>query len=205
LDVICLIAAPKAGTERLCEVLEHFGDLASFPNAGESLGWLESTALGRGCRVMSFPLFDGDLRVDDLANRPDIRFVLVVRKQIDAYLDLLCADGSKPNLDAKALGEWLTAQERWYDRWRNLLNRRGLPCPVLRYESDIEQPAERVMRRFSAAASQLGVLLKLPTTLPDLPLPPKPPAPIDRVGNWVAFTKDVFALGLERRAYGYPL
>jgi hypothetical protein len=204
LDVICLIAAPRAGTERLCEVLEHFGDLASFRGADESLAALESTALGRGRRVMSFPLFEGDLRADELADRPSTRFILVVRKQIDAYLDLLCTEGA-PNLDAGSLGEWLTAQERWYGRWRTLLARRGLPAPVLRYESDIEQPAERLMRRFSAAASQLGIVLKLPTAFPDLPLPARPAPPAERVGNWTAFTKDIFAHGLERRAYGYPL
>jgi hypothetical protein len=203
-DVICLIAAPRAGSERLSEVLEHFGDLAAFPDAGESLAWLESTALGRGRRVMSFPLFDGDLRADELAERTDTRFVLVVRKQIDTYLDLVCADG-RPSLDAGRLAEWLDAQEQWYARWRNLTARRGLPCPVLRYESDIEQAAERVMRRFSAAAGQLGVVLRLPPTFPDLPVPAKPAAPADRVANWATFTRDLFARDLERRAYGYPL
>lgn len=204
MDVICVIAAPRAGTERLCEVLDQFGDLASFHEAGESQGWLESTALGRGKRVMSFPLFDGDLRADEVAGRPETRFILLVRKQIDSYLDLVCGDGRR-DLDAAAFADWLEAQERWYARWRGLVVRRGLPCPVLRYENDIEQPAERVMRRFAAAAGQLGIVLRLPPVFPDLPLPPRPPSPAERAGNWVAFTRDIFARGLERRAYGYPL
>lgn len=202
MDVICLIATPRAGTERLSEVLGNFGDLALLPGLSDSLDAHKAGAPGR--RVLAVPLFDGNIHADEVIDRPDTRFILVVRKQIDCYVDLLCADG-RPRLDAVALADWLSAQERWYDSWRNALNRRGLPCPVLRYESDIDQPAAQVLKRFSAAAAQLGIVLKPPVTLAE-PAPLVRPAPMsERVGNWTEFSRDIFARGLERRAYGYPL
>jgi hypothetical protein len=200
LDVICLVSAPHAGTERLREVLEQFGDLAAFPNASAAL---EAGAPAK--RVTCFPLFDGDLRADELLDRPGLRFMLVVRKQIDCYVELLGGAGEKPALDAEAFAEWLKAQERWYDRWRNALNRRGLPCPVLRYESDIDQPTARALQRFAAGAAQLGIVLKVPAAIDKPDAPAKAIAAMDRVGNWPAFSRALFAKGLERRAFGYPL
>ena len=94
--------------------------------------------------------------------------MLVMRRQIDSYVAWRRAAalaalpdagrlGVKVKLNPEHFSQWLDAQERWYAHWRDTLKRRFLPCPVLRYEFDIErQPAEAVLRRFAAAAAQLG-------------------------------------------------
>ncbi|HHY48679.1 MAG TPA: hypothetical protein GYA10_02900, partial [Alphaproteobacteria bacterium] len=141
---------------------------------------LEQAAAAAGKRFLSFRLVNGELpaaTIDrDILPRRGLRVVMVVRKQIDAFVSWRKAvelgkgrdvdtTGMRLTLDADHFARWLDEQERWYDHWRNELGRRFMPCPVLRYELDIDQPAERVLRRFAAAAAQVGVMLRLPTSI----------------------------------------
>jgi hypothetical protein len=111
------------------------------------------------------------------------------------------------SLDADDFAAWMEAQERWYDRWRNWLNRRFLPCPILRYETDIDQPPEWALRRFASAAAQVGVTLRVPAALTTTGLVKQDriKAAADKVDNWPAFSKALVARGLEKRAFGYPV
>ena len=58
---------------------------------------------------------------------------------------------------------------------------------------------------FAAAAAQLGIILKVPVALEKPDALTKAVPAMNRVGNWPAFSRDLFAKGLERRAFGYPL
>jgi hypothetical protein len=146
-------------------------------------------------------------------NRVGLRAIMVVRKQIDSYIALRRAEeethgrSGAVTLDVDRFDAWLGAQERWYDHWRTYLMRRFLPCPVLRYETDIDQPADRVLKRFAGAAAQLGVTLRVPANIADTGAGREPPPGpmVERVANWPAFSRELSARGIERRAFGYPL
>ena len=192
-------------------------------NPADWLDALEGAARERGKRIMSIRLSRGDLDTDvierEIATRARLRFVMVVRKQIDSFVSWrrsveiskwqgvgVSSDRLRLKLDADGFERWLDAQQRWYDHWRDFLNRRFTPCPVLRYEVDIDQPADRVLRRFAAAAGQVGIALRVPATIDDSysHLRDKPESLADRVANWADFNRAIFARGLERRAFGYP-
>lgn len=230
MDVICLIAAPRAGTHRLCGALGDFEELACHPapfrqaGDGNPSAWLdaaEAAAAAGGKRLMGFGLAPDDLPVEtierEIMPRPGLRAILVVRKQIDAYVSWLrsrylgtmpAAGGARVRvkLDADRFEAWLDAQERWYGHWRDYFARRYLPCPVIRYELDIDQSRERVLRRFAAAAAQVGITLRLPATPGDRDERGSGRALLaDKVANWPEFNRRIFARGLERRAFGYPL
>lgn len=264
MDAICLIAAPRTGTNHLCTVLKNFADLASYlelfelngahgidpqslpllrrltgiefadhrdsklvafahEHASAWLDALEIAAKDGGKRVMSFKLFGHHMPLEtierEIMPRPGMRAMMVVRRQIDSYVSWRKAvelgkwqgvdtTGIKLELDPRNFGEWLDAQERWYDHWRNYLNRRFLPCPVLRYESDIDQqPAKAMLRRFAAAAAQLGITLRPPAaaTIGGLQRQDRARNIADKVHNWTDFSREVFRRGLEKRAFGYPI
>jgi hypothetical protein len=263
-DAICLIAAPRTGTNHLCEVLKNFPDLASYLEVFENDGahgidpvtwpllrrltgveftnhrdprliafthehpgrWLdalEEAAAAAGKRLMSFKIFRHNLPIEpierEIMPRPGMRVMMVLRKQIDSYVSWRKAvelgkwqgidtTGMRITLDADRFTEWLDLQERWYDHWRNYLSKRFLPCPVLRYELDIDnQPPDRMLRRFAAAAGQVGVFLRAPTSIahPGLERQDKGKSLADKVTNWTEFSREIFARGLERRAFGYPI
>ena len=185
---------------------------------------LEEAARGRGKRIMSFSLLRGDLANDvierEVATRARLRLVMVVRKQIDSFVSWrrsvelakwqsvgVNADRLRLKLEVEGFERWLDAQEQWFEHWRAYLTRRFLPCPVLRYEVDIDQPADRVLRRFAAAAGQVGIALRLPTTIEERgnELRDSDTGLADRVANWAEFNRAIFARGLERRAFGYPI
>ena len=263
MDTICLIAAPRTGTNHLCEVLRNFPDLASYHGLFEPDGphgideaswpllrqltgidfanlrdralieyvharpgaWLDAVAeaaQSQRKRVMSFKLVHGDLPIEtierEIVSRPGLRLVIVVRRQVDSYVSWRKAvelgrsrgvdtTGMRLKLDADRFEDWLSQQEGWYSHWRGLLSRRSLPCPVVRYEIDIDIPLERVLRRFAAAAAVVGVTLKAPPAITEhgLERQDKAKAVSDKVTNWAEFSREIFSRGLERRAFGYPL
>jgi hypothetical protein len=178
---------------------------------------LEQVAAFRGKRVASFTLVRNDLSVEateaGVLNRIGLRTILVVRKQIDSYVAMRMADEQTAGrsgpvvLDPDRFDAWLGAQERWYDHWKTYLTRRFMPCPVLRYETDIDQPADRVLKRFAGAAAQVGITLRPPATVADTGIEKEgPPAPmVEKVANWPAFSRELSERGIERRAFGYPL
>lgn len=263
MDAICLIAAPRTGSNHLCEVLRNFGDLASFMELFGNDGahgtdpqtwpllrrltgidfanhrdprlvslaherppaWLDALELAardRGKRVMNFKLFRDNLPVEvverEIMARRGMRVMMVVRRQIDSYISWRKAvelgkwqdvdtTGIRLRLDPEKFAEWLDMQERWYDHWRNYLNRRFLPCPVIHYETDIDQPVERVLKRFSSAAAQLGITLRVPAEIAHrgLERQDRTKSVGDKVHNWTEFSREVFKRGLEKRAFAYPV
>jgi hypothetical protein len=192
---------------------------------GHPAAWLDAleiAARDQGKRVMSFNLFHDHLPVEaierEIMLRTGMRVMLVMRRQIDSYVAWRRAAalaalpdagrlGVKVKLNPEHFSLWLDAQERWYAHWRDTLKRRFLPCPALRYEFDIErQPPEAVLRRFAAAAAQLGITLRPPgaASIGDAPTP-RARNLSDDVSNWIDFSRELFRRGLEKRAFGYPI
>src|SRR5690606_2261946 len=137
---------------------------------GRWLDALAATASFEGKRFMSFRLMHEHLPDATLESaimaRPGMRVILVMRKQIDAYVSWRKAvelgkwhgvdtTGLQVELDAGHFAGWLDHQQRWYEMWRDYLSRHYLPVPIVRYELDIDQPPERTVRRFIATAAQL--------------------------------------------------
>lgn len=232
LDTICLITGPRTGANHLMQLGGNLAELKSFPELFNSLAEriepdhvldrAAAEAQAERKRVLTFKLWHDTLEAETVEHmvlsRPGVRVIFVVRRQIDAYVSWCKAisvhrwqdvdtSAVRLSLDANEFAAWMDAQERWYDRWRNWLNRRFLPCPILRYETDIDQPPVSALRRFSAAAAQVGVTLRVPATLntPGLVKQDRIKAAADKVDNWPAFSRALVAQGLEKRAFGYPV
>ncbi len=232
LDSLCLITGPRTGANHLMQLGGNFAELKSFPELFGSLAEriepdhvLDQAAAQTRTehkRVLAFKLWHDTLEAETVErlvlSRSGVRIIFVLRRQIDAYVSWCKAisvhkwqgvdtSAVRLTLDIADFAAWMDAQERWYDRWRNWLNRRFLPCPMLRYETDIDQPPEWALRRFASAAAQVGVTLRVPAALPiaGLVKQDRIKAAADKVDNWPAFSRALVAQGLEKRAFGYPV
>jgi len=232
LDTLCLITGPRSGANHLMQLGANFAELKTFPELFNSLAEriepddvldrAVAEARAEHKRVLAFKLWHDTLEpetVEQLVlSRPGVRIIFVVRRQIDAYVSWCKAinvhkwqevdtSAVRLSLDIADFAAWMDAQERWFDRWRNWLNRRFLPSPILRYETDIDLPPEGALRRFSAAAAQVGVTLRVPATLTTTGLvkQDRVKAAADKVDNWPAFSRALVAQRLEKRAFGYPV
>ena len=231
LDTVCLVSSPRTGANQLLSLCDNLAEAQSFPHLFETLAErldpettittaTEATRAG-GRRVMAFKLWHDTLPLDEavrVADRPGVRLVLVMRRQIDAYLSWCKAielgqwhdvdtSGLKLNASIDDFIAFMEAQERWFAHWQAWLARRYLPVPILRYETDIDQPPEWALKRLSAAAAQVGITLRVPATLASTGLmkQDRVKAAADKLGNWPQFSRELTARGLEKRAFGYPL
>jgi LPS sulfotransferase NodH len=157
-------------------------------------------------------------RLETVLSRPGMGAMFVVRRQIDAFVSLAKATALgawrdtdltavKVRLDAAQFERWMDAEEAWYGRWKDWLERRALPLPILRYETHLTAPPRAMLRHFAAAAGQLGNLLQVPRVLTTegLVRQDNGTAAAFKVRNWVEFSKALQARGLEKRAFGYPI
>jgi hypothetical protein len=189
---------------------------------GTWLDAIETVTREQGKRLYMFRLMPGQAPLDvidsEVVPRPGLRIVVAVRRQVDAYVSWRKAvelgrwagvdtTGMRIMLDSDHFEAWLGAQEHWFEHWRALLARRFLPCPVVRYEIDIDIPAERMLRRFAAAVGLVGITIRSPAHLHRAGLERQDKASSigDKVTNWTAFSREIFSRGLERRAFGYPI
>ena len=147
-----------------------------------------------------------------------MRAILVVRRQIDTYVSLAKATALdawretdltpvKVKLDPQRFSTWLDEQENWYAHWKAWLERRAFPLPILRYETHLSVPADAVLRRFAATAAQVGITLRVPPALPftGLKKQDREKAVALKVKNWPEFSRALTELGIEKRAFGYPI
>lgn len=232
LDTVCLISSPRTGANQLLSLCDNLAEAQAFPQlfstlaerlAPEAAIAVASEATrAANKRVMIFKLWHDMLPLEQatsvVADRPGVRLVLVVRRQIDAYLSWCKAielgqwqgvDTSelKLNVAIEDFVFFMEAQERWFAHWQDWLSRRYLPVPVLRYETDIDQQPEWALKRLGAAAAQLGVTLRMPAKLATTGLvkQDRVRAAADKVSNWPQFSRELTTRGLEKRAFGYPL
>lgn len=154
----------------------------------------------------------------ELLGRMGMRAIVVVRRQIDAYVSLAKATalnafrdrdltGVKVRLDPDHFADWLSGEEDWYGHWQEWLLRRSFPVPILRYESHIAPSPDTALRRFASAAGQVGITVRFPATVTHQGLvkQDRETAAAFRVKNWPEFSKALIDRGIEKRAFGYPI
>ena len=232
LDTVCLVTSPRTGANHLLSLCDNLAEAQPFPALFETLAErlapeaaiaaAAELTRANGKRVMAFRLWHDMLPLDEaigvVADRPGVRLVLVMRRQIDAYLSWCKAIelGQWQGVDTSELKLsvsiddfifFMEAQERWFAHWQAWLTRRYLPVPVLRYETDIDQPPEWALKRLAAAAAQVGITLRVPPALASTGLvkQDRVKAAADKIGNWPQFSRELTLRGLEKRAFGYPL
>ena len=232
LDTVCLITSPRTGANHLLSLCDNLAEAQAFPALFDTLAErlapeaaiaaAAELTRANGKRVMAFRLWHDMLPLDEaigvVADRPGVRLVLVMRRQIDAYLSWCKAIelGQWQGVDTSELKLsvsiddfifFMEAQERWFAHWQVWLTRRYLPVPILRYETDIDQPPEWALKRLAAAAAQVGITLRVPPVLASTGLvkQDRVKAAADKIGNWPQFSRELTLRGLEKRAFGYPL
>ena len=229
MDGITLITGPRTGAGHLMALLRNFeavapcdGLFAGGPeDAGRKidLAELEARAARKSLVVLrATAALPRDAVERDILGRSGMRAIFVVRRQIDAYVSLAKATvldawrdtdltPVKVKLDAKRFAAWLGEQEAWYAHWKAWLEKRALPLPVLRYETQLAVPVESVLRRFSSTAAQVGITLRVPPTFPfeGLKKQDRERSVGLKVKNWGEFSRGLTELGIEKRAFGYPL
>lgn len=229
MDGITIITGPRSGAGHLLALLRNIEAVA--PHGGLFAdGVADITAQVDGADaeareehksllvLRATSAMARDVVERELLNRPGMRAVVVVRRQIDAYVSLAKATalnafherdltGVKVRLEPEHFASWLAEQEDWYGHWQEWLLRRSFPVPILRYESHLTIPPDSVLRRFASAAAQVGITVRVPPTLPypGLVKQDRETAAAFRVKNWSDFSKALIDRGIEKRAFGYPI
>jgi hypothetical protein len=228
-DAITIITGPRTGAGHLFALLRNieavaprdglFADGHADATARMDTAETEARAEGKSLLVVkATSAMPRDIVERELLGRTGMRAVVVVRRQIDAYVSLAKATalnafrdrdltGVKVRLDPAHFASWLEEQEDWYGHWQEWLLRRSFPVPILRYETHLAVPPESALRRFASAAAQVGITVRVPSTLahPGLTRQDREPAAAFRVKNWVDFSKALLERDIEKRAFGYPI
>jgi hypothetical protein len=214
--VLALLNSLDSVAVRADLLLDPNADIAAEVEAAEA----EALAAGKELLILrATPALPRELMEGALLDRPGMRAIFVVRRQVDAYVSLAKATALgawrdtdltnvKVKLDAAQFAEWLDAQDEWHRHWKAWLERRAFPAPVLRYETGIvDVPGDTVLRRFASAASQLGITIRVPPGLAPAGLTKqdKQRTVAFKVRNWPDFSRGLGERGIEKRAFGYPI
>lgn len=229
MDGIAVITGPRTGAGHLFALLENleavapgdglFADTLQDAAGRLDLFELEARALGKSLIVLkATSALPRDFVEQQMLGRSGMRAIFVVRRLIDSYVSLAKATALdawrdvdltpvKVKLDAGRFAKWLGEQEAWYSHWKGWLEKRGMPLPVLRYEAHLSVPAESVLRRFQAAAGQVGITVRMPSGFPHAGLKrqDREKAIAFKVKNWPEFSRALSDMGIEKRAFGYPI
>lgn len=229
MDAITIITGPRTGAGHLIALTHNLEAVAprdglfagGFADAAGKIDIAELEARGEGKSLLLIKATSAMPRhivERDLLGRPGMRAIIVVRRQIDAYVSLAKAtalgawrdtdlSNVKVKLDPAHFASWLDAEEAWYAHWRSWLERRSFPVPVLRYETHINVPPDSALRRLASAAAQVGITIRVPAELPHKGLlkQDRESAAAFRVKNWSDFSKGLIERGIEKRAFGYPI
>ena len=229
MDAITIITGPRTGAGHLFALLRNIEAAAprdglfaeGHADATAKLDAAEAEARAEGKSLLvvkAMSAMPRDIVERELLGRTGMRAVVVVRRLIDSYVSLAKATALnafrdrdltsvKVRLDPEHFTAWLNEQEDWYGHWQEWLLRRSFPVPILRYESHLTMPPEAVLRRFAAAAAQVGITVRVPSTLPHpgLTKQDRETAAAFRVKNWSEFSKALVERDIEKRAFGYPI
>jgi LPS sulfotransferase NodH len=227
MQAITVITGPRTGAGHLLALLENFeavaprdGLFASGVDVSAAFDGAEREAMtaGKSLLVVKATSTLPIAATEALLGRPNMGAIVVVRRQIDAFVSLAKATAMgawrdtdlssvKVHLDAARFESWMAIEAAWYAHWKTWLERRGLPVPILRYETQLTSPPDAILRHFAAAAGQLGIVLRAPRTLTTqgLKRQDNASAAAFKVRNWVEFSKALQSHGLEKRAFGYPI
>jgi hypothetical protein len=228
-DGVTVITGPRTGAGHLFALLANIEAVApgdglfdeSTQDAGGRIDLFELEARAAGKSLIALkatPALSRDFVEQQMLARPGMRVIFVVRRLIDSYVSLAKAAALdawrdtdltpvKVKLDAERFGKWMVEQEAWYVHWKGWLERRGLPLPILRYETHLSVPAESVLRRFQSTMAQVGITVRLPASFPHAGLKrqDREKAVAFKVKNWPEFSRALSAMGIEKRAFGYPI
>lgn len=228
MDGITIITGPRTGAGHLAALLNNLEAVAprdglfadGISGVGGKIDIAELEARGDGKSLLLLKATSAMPRdvVEQILSRPGMRAIVVVRRYIDAYVSLAKAmaldawrdtdlTNVKVKLEAGRFNAWLDEQDAWYAYWKGWLERRSYPVPVLRYETHINVAPEAALRRFAAAAAQVGITVRVPPSLPHAGLvkQDKAGAAAFKVKNWPDFSKGLIERGIEKRAFGYPI
>ena len=229
MDGVTIITGPRTGAGHLFALLENFEAVAagdglfadSLQDASGRIDLfeLEARAAGKTLIVLkATPALSREFVEQQMLGRPGMRAIFVVRRLIDSYVSLAKATALdawrdtdltpvKVKLDPQRFAKWLTEQEAWYDHWTACLGRRGMPLPILGYETHLSVPAESVLRRFQAIVGQVGITVRMPLSFPHpgLKRQDREKAVAFKVKNWPEFSRALSDMGIEKRAFGYPI
>jgi len=228
-DGVALITSRRSGTGHLLALLRNFEAVAvcdglfdagtGDPGVQLDRSEAEARAAGRSLLVVRVtPELPRATLERDVLDRTGMRAVFVLRRSIDTYVSLAKATalnafrdrdltGVKVKLDAGHFAAWLDEQADWYAHWKDWLERRAFPVPVLRYETHIMGlPADTVLRRFAATVAQVGLTVRVPPVLlhAGLVRQDRSRAIALKVRNWSDFSRGLVERGIEKRAFGYP-
>ncbi len=229
MDGVTVITGPRTGAGHLFALLRNFEAVAprdglfddGLSDIGGRIDLAELEARGDGKSLLAVKATSALPRETverDLLGRTGMRAVFVVRRQIDAYVSLAKAMALdawrdtdltpvKVKLDAARFGRWLDEQEAWYGHWKGWLEKRAFPVPVLRYEMHLLVPPEQALRQFASTVAKVGITLRTPVKLAHegLRKQDREKAVALKVKNWPEFSRGLVELGIEKRAFGYPL
>jgi hypothetical protein len=229
MDGVTVITGPRTGAGHLFALLSNFEAVAprdglfadGWQDAGGKidLAELEARAAAKSLIVLkATAAIPRDVVEREVLGRIGMRAIFVVRRQIDAYVSLAKAVAMdawrdtdltpvKVKLDAQRFAAWMDEQEAWYAHWKAWLEKRAYPVPVMRYETHLSVPDDSVLKRFASTVTQVGITLRVPATLshPGLVKQDREKAAAFRVKNWSEFSRTLGEMGLEKRAFGYPL
>jgi hypothetical protein len=229
MDGVTVITGPRTGAGHLFALLRNFEAVAPrdglFADGTADIGGkidlaeIEARAERKSLLVLkATSALPRDVVERDILSRSGMRAIFVIRRQIDAYVSLAKAMAMdawrdtdltpvKVKLDAARFGRWLVGEEAWYAHWKGWLEKRAFPVPVIRYETHLNVPADSVLRRFSSTVAHVGITLKTPASLPFSGLKPqdREKAVALKVKNWPEFSRGLIELGIEKRAFGYPI
>ncbi len=229
MDAITIITGPRTGAGHLFALLNNieavaprdglFADSHADATAKLDAAEAEARAGGKSLLVVkATSAMPREMVERELLGRTGMRAVVVVRRLIDAYVSLAKATALnafrdrdltpvKVRLDPAHFAAWLEEQEDWYGHWQEWLLRRSFPVPILRYESHLSVPPEAVLRRFSSAAAQVGITVRVPAALPHTGLvrQDRETAAAFRVKNWPEFSNALVERDIEKRPFGYPI
>ncbi|HWA19380.1 MAG TPA: hypothetical protein VG757_10330 [Devosia sp.] len=229
MDGLLIITGQRTGAGHLLSLLQNLPEAgphdAPLPHDPQALAGAvdraELDALAHQRRVFVLRA-NSDMPREAIADvilaRPGMRAMLVMRRLIDSYVSLAKAEAVgqtrgidttdiRVTLDIDAFSGWLNGQTLWYAHWQEWARRRSLPLPVLTYETHIAIAPEAALRRFTMAAGQVGISLKVPASLvhPGLVQQDRGKAAAFKVLNWPEFSKALIERDLEKRAFGYPI
>ena len=229
MDGVTVITGPRTGAGHLFALLRNFeavaprdglfADGATDPSGKIDLAETEARADRKSLLVLkATSALPREMVERDILARNGMRAIFVIRRQIDAYVSLAKAMAMnawrdtdltpvKVKLDAARFARWLEAEEAWYAHWKGWLEKRAFPIPVIRYETHLNVPPDSVLRRFSSTLAQVGLTVRQPPTLPFGGLKQQDREKIValKVKNWPEFSRGLTELGIEKRAFGYPL
>jgi hypothetical protein len=168
-EAITIITGPRTGAGHLIALTQNLEAVAprdglfadGFADASGKIDIAELEARGEGKSLLivkATSAMPREIVERDLLGRPGMRAIIIVRRQIDAYVSLAKAtaldawrdtdlSNVKVKLDVARFASWLDAEEAWYAHWKTWLERRSFPVPVLRYETHINVPPESALRR----------------------------------------------------------